>query len=156
MATVRDYVTEALALRAKHQLKVRQPLNSMTIPHSGQFVDFVDILREEINVKQVHVGGELSIDTVITPDLHREGLMREIIRHVQTARKNAKLSVDDRIELSLTTTDHELNKAISEHIDTIHSETLASKTDMTSRAHQEDVSINNAMLTISLQKQRQH
>lgn len=125
MKTVRDYVNQALSLRAKERLKIRQPLASITVPTLGEFVSFEDILVEELNVKQVIKGDELSLDFNLTPELKREGLMREVVRHVQSARKNAGLNVDDRIKLGLRATGT-LAEAIDEHKDAIAAETLAS------------------------------
>lgn len=42
----------------------------------------------------------LALDTTITPDLRKDGLAREVIRLVQTARKEADFAVTDRIVLS--------------------------------------------------------
>lgn len=129
MAEVRRYVNEALAVRAKEGVKVRQPLQSVTIPHAGKIVDFTDILTEELNVKEVFVvqDAELSLDLKISPQLHREGLMREVIRQVQNARKQAGLNVDDRIVLTLQTGSTELADAVTEHTDTILQEVLATQ-----------------------------
>jgi isoleucyl-tRNA synthetase len=54
------------------------------------------------------------IDTVITPGLKREGLMREVIRHVQKARKDAGLDVDNRIYLMFSTDDKELEELFND------------------------------------------
>ncbi len=97
----------------------------MTVPSLGEFVKFEDVLIDELNVKKVLVGDELAIDTELTPELKREGYAREVVRFVQAARKNAGLNVDDRISLSLETTDSELQEAIAEHKELIAAETLA-------------------------------
>ena len=125
MARVREYINEGLSLRAKDGLKVRQPLACVTVPEKGKTFDFTPILLEELNVKHVVYGGSVAIDTEITPELKREGLAREIIRHVQSARKKAGLSVDDRITLQLETEDIELQQAIDECATAITTETLA-------------------------------
>ncbi len=125
METVREYVNQALRLRAAAKLKIRQPLASVTVPSLGEFVKFEDVLIDELNVKKVLVGDELAIDTELTPELKREGYAREVVRFVQAARKNAGLNVDDRISLSLETTDSELQEAIAEHKELIAAETLA-------------------------------
>ena len=125
MARVREYINEGLSLRAKDGLKVRQPLACVTVPEKGKTFDFTPILLEELNVKRVLYGGSVAIDTEITPELKREGLAREIIRHVQSARKKAGLSVDDRITLQLETEDIELQQAIDECATAITTETLA-------------------------------
>ena len=141
MAQVRSLINEGLGQRAKGGVKVRQPLQLFEI-HGGdaeKLTHYEEVFREELNVKNVLFNsvtivdgdknglvGEISFE--ITPELKREGLMREVIRHVQTARKQAGLNIDDRIELSLTTDSSELQQAIDEHLDTIQSETLATKT----------------------------
>ena len=124
METVRDYVNQGLSLRAKAGLKVRQPLASVTVPKLGDHVDFEPILMDELNIKAVKVGDDVAIDETLTTELKREGLMREIIRHIQAARKAAGLNVDDRIRLYVQTHSDELAKAIDQHEETIKSETL--------------------------------
>ncbi len=152
MATVRDYVNQALSLRAAERIKIRQPLASVTVPTLGTSVNFEDILTEELNVKKVVQGEELALDFNVTPELKREGLMREIIRHVQSARKAAGLNVDDRINLSLKTGNEELRKAIEEHTKTIGEETLAQEFADVQDGHDTTVKIEDYELRICLKK----
>lgn len=150
METVRSYVNEGLSLRAKAGLKVRQPLASVTVPSLGDHVDFTPILLDELNVKSVKVGGEVAIDENLTPELKREGLMREVIRFVQAARKKAGLNVDDRIVLTLKTEDSSLTKAIDEFSDAIAAETLATIGKTTKNT--DTVKFDGVELVISLEK----
>ncbi|MFZ2544818.1 MAG: isoleucine--tRNA ligase [Candidatus Saccharimonadales bacterium] len=152
METVRDYVNQALSLRAKERVKIRQPLASVTVPTLGKFVNFEDILTEELNVKKVIQGKDLVLDFEITPELKREGLVREVIRHVQAARKEAGLNVDDRITLSLSTSDKDLTKAINEHVDTIKTETLANDITEAVYEYQTKVKVEDSEMELSLKK----
>lgn len=153
MATVREYVNAGLSQRAEAQIKVRQPLASITIPSLGDYVDFTTILTEELNVQEVKTGKKLSLDLEITPELKREGLMREVIRFVQSARKQAGLNVDDRISLVLGTDNQDLGTAITEHSQTIIAETLA--IDLAKEGNRDfttTVKIEDADLSIQLSK----
>ncbi len=153
MSQVREYVNEGLSLRAKAGLKVRQPLASVTVPDIGEFVDFEDILTEELNVKTVKTSKAVAIDEKLTPELRREGMMREVIRHVQSARKSAGLNVDDRIKLGVTTDDEELKEAMAEHAGTIEAETLATSIEDGDKLHYETtVQVDGKELIISLVK----
>ncbi len=153
METVRNFVNQGLSIRAKEHLKVRQPLASVTITSFGKFIDFKDILCEELNVKSIKLGDEFNLDLVITPKLKSEGISREVIRHIQSARKDAGLNIDDRIHLSLITDNDELKRAISDHKKVITGETLTVKlSDLSSYKYSVDVKIDNAKLTVSLQK----
>ncbi|MGH3620800.1 MAG: DUF5915 domain-containing protein, partial [Sciscionella sp.] len=51
-----------------------------------------------------HQDMTVALDTTITPDLRKAGLAREVIRLVQTARKDAGFEVTDRIVLSWAAT----------------------------------------------------
>lgn len=152
METVREYVNAGLAIRAKERQKVRQPLASVTVPSLGEFVNFEDILKDELNVKEVKLGEELALDLVITPELKREGLAREVIRHVQAARKAAGLNVDDRIELSLKTDDEELREATAEHASVIATETLAQNMGLVDDGYETVVKVEGVELAVVLRK----
>lgn len=151
MEQVRGYVNEGLSLRAKAGLKVRQPLASVTVPSLGRFVDYEAILADELNVKAVKTGDAVAIDEKLTPVLKREGLMREVIRYVQAARKKAGLNVDDHIKLLLATDDKELAKAIDEHQEAIYAETLAEGATKAG-GYTEDATVEGVKLTVSLSK----
>jgi len=151
MEQVRGYVNEGLSLRAKAGLKVRQPLASVAVPSLGKFVDYKAILTDELNVKIVKLGGGVAIDEKLTPALEREGLMREVIRYVQAARKKAGLNVDDHIKLFLATDDKELSRAIDEHQEEIYAETLA-EGGTKAGDYTEEVTVEGVKLRVSLSK----
>jgi len=152
MDEVRDFVNQGLSLRAKAGLKVRQPLASVTVPKLGSAFEWEPILLDELNVKAVKTGSEVVVDGVITPELKREGLMREVIRFVQNARKDAGLNIDDRIVLQLETPDGELQNAISEHAGTIMSETLATELTAVAQGYETSVKTEGMTLQINLKK----
>jgi isoleucyl-tRNA synthetase len=130
MANVRDYITAGLAARAKARIKVRQPLASCVVPNVPEL--FKDVIAEELNVKEVLVqdnAREVALDTTITQELRHEGLVRELIRHIQEARKQSGLEVEDRILLHLQTTDEELQGAIASYEHILTTETLSTITD---------------------------
>ena len=176
MARTRELINNGLSLRMKkdeHQesIKVRQPLQCAA--YTGvKLTDYYEqIMAEELNVKEIrwiesldeHLADYdvtegvikpeswVEISKHLTPELKREGLMREVIRHVQSARKKAGLQVDDRIMLQLTTDDEQLRQAIDEHAELIAAETLA--TFGQGEAYSTTATIEGAELQITLQRQ---
>lgn len=152
MTKVREAINYGLAQRAKERIKVRQPLSKVVVYGMTDIrQELVDIIGEELNVKQVVIvprhelkGDEkftdvvevgkttynlldikVEIDVELTKDLKAEGLMREVIRQVQNARKQADLHVDDRIKLDISTEDTEIAGAIEQFKKEISDETLA-------------------------------
>lgn len=153
MANARNYITEGLAIRAKLGIKVRQPLMTATVPELPDI--YQEIISEELNVKRVVWGKAVEIDTTITPDLKQEGIMREVIRAVQNARKQADLQVDDRIDLMLVSASDELTQAIDKHLTTILEETLTKKFVLQlDKGFEVNIKIENQDLTIKMVKSK--
>jgi isoleucyl-tRNA synthetase len=74
-------------------------------------------------------GGFVLLDLEITPELHREGVARDVIRTIQQTRRDAGLDITDRIALTLTA-DAPTLAAIKEHRDVLMAETLARTLDV--------------------------
>jgi isoleucyl-tRNA synthetase len=100
-------------------------------------------------------GTLVAVDTRLTDDLKREGMAREVVRHVQNARKEAELQMEDRIELYLATAAEEIRNAINAHRSYIMSETLAVKwatQPLGGDSYKTTVKVDGQPLTIELRK----
>jgi isoleucyl-tRNA synthetase len=104
MALVRKICELGHAERKKAGIKVRQTLKKCQISNVKFQMsnELVDLIREELNVKEVVVRmgeGELGVklDTKITPELKEEGETRELIRKIQELRKKAGCALDGKI-----------------------------------------------------------
>lgn len=169
MNALRTAVNDGLSKRASEGIKVRQPLASVKLVNTisqdtpaevAQFL--IDIAKDELNVKSVEIvtdsefeSAQPSVvyDLTITPELKREGLMREIVRHVQSARKQAGLQIDDRIILSISSDDSEISQAVGAFADVIKSETLAVELNSAAdESEKYDAKIEGKLVEISLKK----
>jgi isoleucyl-tRNA synthetase len=100
-------------------------------------------------------GAQVLVDTRVTQELAREGMAREVVRHVQNARKDAGLQMEDRIVLSLDTKAAALAQAIEAHQAYITNETLAvrlTNEPLGGEVHRVEVKIDAHPLTVELRK----
>jgi isoleucyl-tRNA synthetase len=100
-------------------------------------------------------GGYLvALNINLTPELIEEGLVREVIRYVQNARKEAGLEVSDHINLGLQT-EGEVLTAIANYQDLIQSESLADSLIigvLNDASYTEEITIDNGSAIISITK----
>jgi len=141
------------AARAKAGIKVRQPLAKAVIgvetdEDKMALEKLATEVMEEINVKQLIVrsqaGGQekspsdmtdysvandarywVAIDTELRAELVAEGASRELVRHLQNMRRNAKFDITDRIVTYYQTQDPLINQVIGAFANYIGQETLS-------------------------------
>lgn len=162
MKFVREVVNDGLAQRAAAGIKVRQPIAKVSFVgapavFANSEQEYETIILDELNAKSLSYTVsdkpyKVTLDLRLTPALKREGLMREVIRYIQNARKDAGLNVDDRIILSLITDEDELKQAIVEHKTTIESETLGTYGNTGRGSHVSEAIIEGTTLKIALAK----
>ncbi|MFH2063138.1 MAG: class I tRNA ligase family protein [bacterium] len=120
MRTVRAAASAGLEKRAAAGVPVRQALASATVTApSAAEVWMSDLLGDELNVLKVEWKRgeqlEVELDTEITPELRRLGLLREIVRNVNALRREAGLTPADTIALSWESSGDLWPETISEH-----------------------------------------
>lgn len=123
MQKVREVVTFGLQKRQKVGIPVRQPLSKMHIVSFVGVDKYLEIIKDELNVKEIYImnqsneGGEIKemegrfyfsdkdveLDTSITPELKQEGQYRELVRAIQDIRKNNGLNPGDIVTLLVDT-----------------------------------------------------
>jgi len=141
------------AARSKSGIKVRQPLGKavVIVETKGEkeaLESLVGEVMEEINVKQIVVFGEASarekfasdlpnysvasdakywvaISTELSPELVAEGVSRELVRHLQNMRRNAKFNITDHIITYYQTKEPLIKQVIDNFAAYIKQETLS-------------------------------
>ncbi len=112
MNEIREAAALILSKRNEEKIKVRQPLASAKLPKTktgfGKEKELVEILKEEVNVKEIFFNekakqGTVVLDTNITPELKEEGIMRELGRMIQSLRQKAGLAPKNTISLMVET-----------------------------------------------------
>ena len=155
MARTREIISEGLAQRmnrsdTEEQIKVRQPLGLFTYSGGKLPEEYEQMIADEVNVKKVEHGSTTKLDKTLTDELKAEGFARELIRMVQSARKKAGLSVDDRIKLYVgCNLEPEFAKMVKAEV--LATE-FASAENKQNYAYDEIVKVEGKQITISLEK----
>lgn len=158
MELVRNLASLALAKRENANIKVRQPLSGLVLKNPIED-QLADILKEEVNVREIlfdaSLKESLELNTALTEDLVREGIVRELIRLVQGMRQKIACKPSDKISLFLVAP-KKIESAVREREKLIASETSSAriefykgeKTDM-----QSESSIQGEKITLGIKKQ---
>ena len=104
MEITRKVVELGLAKRAEAGIKVRQPLQQLTINNQQLEDEYLELIKDEVNIKEVvceEGSGDISVDLdlEISEELKQEGLLRELVRTINGMRKKAGLTIGDKIEI---------------------------------------------------------
>jgi isoleucyl-tRNA synthetase len=160
MRNLREIVSLALAQRMGAGVKVRQPLQGALLNMEPLPQDLEEILKEEINVLRLDYGESLpgtdtvlkvTLNTEITPELEKAGLLRELVRAVQNARKVEGFEVADRVRITLGTEDELLKDVIEGGREVLQTELRASEI-VLGGASDKPVRVNGREVTIRLDR----
>jgi len=143
MSVVKQAVELGHNLRKENKLKVRQPLSQFIISAAKLSDEMVGIIREEMNVDEVIITEKLpsgkefvvnessslrvALDTTITDELKQRGMVRDIVRHINAMRKDAKLTIDDTISVYYDLSDQEIKGILSHYKKDFCSEVIAAQ-----------------------------
>ncbi|HYU64691.1 MAG TPA: class I tRNA ligase family protein [Candidatus Paceibacterota bacterium] len=117
MVRVQKIVTAGLAWRKEKQIKVRQPLQAVTVTGNKLESDLEILVKDEVNVKEViykQTEGDIMLDAELNTALIHEGYARELMRQIQDMRKEAGYRFDEKVYAQWHTDDTDLMQAIEQ------------------------------------------
>ncbi len=124
---MREALTAADAAQIAAQVEAGQSI-TLTVGDSEVMLEPSDILVDLVKLPGYAVaqGARTTVilDTELTPELIAEGIVRDVVRGLQDARKQAEYRIEDTIEVSYVA-DPELAAAIETYRDYVMNETLA-------------------------------
>ena len=142
-----DQLMDSFKSKGSYELSIEE--GAVQINQEDIIVDEIPLENFSVSTNQNMVAG---VSTLITPELYNEGLIRDLIRHIQNLRKDSDLSVDDRIDLVIKYEDESLAVAIKDHEKYLLNEVLGVeiKNDINSMDYSNSLKINNKEVTIGV------
>ena len=134
--------------------------DNVTVEVKGQTFE---VTPEEVEVQQKSAEGFsiaqesgylAAVDTRLSDDLLMEGLAREVVRRVQTLRKDADFNIEDKIQVRYIASER-LNKAIQQFNDYIQTETLSTSLESAvpnDGFHTEDFTFDGETLSVGVKR----
>ncbi len=128
-------------LRAQAGIRVRQPLSKLIVLGAKISDSLVDIVKDELNIKEVEFkkdlpqgnnwkpikegGIELCLNTEISLELKEQGLVREIVRQVNALRKKAGLTPKDLVDICYQTESKEIKQVLKKYKELFKKDTVS-------------------------------
>ena len=150
---------EALAALPKNLAADALGRKTIRLTDTSRGLD-LDLTPEMLTVELRPAGADLvateadlvvALDPTITEELRLEGLARELVSHIQKARKSAGLEVEDRVKLRVKTSD-KFMAALKVNQSYIEEETLSSFDDSLSAGHELTIDLEGEGVLLVLQK----
>ena len=158
MDVAREIADMGRAIRSRAGVKIRYPLGRAIVvceeDVEKKISPLMGLVKEEINVKTVEFSrdttkyceeiergnylieeGEkvkLIMDVRLTPELFAEGFSREIVRRIQSMRKELNLDIEDRINTQIAVEEEKID-SLSRWLDYIRGETRSENINFTSQ-----------------------
>jgi isoleucyl-tRNA synthetase len=161
MFLVREIVSKGLDERTKVKIPIKQPLVSATISGVGIREELFDLIKDELNVKEIKLKVDVKkdvqeisvlLDIKITKELEEEGVAREIIRKINDMRKKNDLTIEDRVQLKIETESELIKNAVEKYKKNISFSVQADKLDLTKTKEGKEIKIKEQALKIELIK----
>ncbi len=108
---VRKIISIALERRSEAGVRVRQPLSKVVLKRGPEYLieddELIEHIRSEVNVKEVvfkdGMKSDIELDLDLTPDLIKEGEIRDLVRILQSCRKKEGFTSQEKAKLSVET-----------------------------------------------------
>ncbi len=154
MEEVRKIVSLGLEARQKVKIQVRQPLRELKVKSLKLKNEFLELIKDELNVKEVvfddSISSAVELDINITEALKAEGDYREFVRGVQDMRKKIGLTPSDVISLTIST-DEEGRKLIQKFENDLKKVALVSRVEF-GENEGEELKVGELLFKVKIQK----
>lgn len=141
MDVVREICSLGLSIRTDTAINLRQPLAKAIT--NLENLDLVEIIKKELNVKTIEVqkalldqsnlvsktqgGWFVALDTELSPELKEEGMVNEITRVLQNARKTNGFKMGELVKMQYFTDNQDLQTILEKNNEVISQTVSASE-----------------------------
>ncbi len=151
-------LAQAVKDMSQEDIRTLENQGSISFDIAGQNatinLDEVEVVSEDIPGYAVANDGNLTValDLEITDDLRVEGMARELVKHIQTFRKESGFEITDRINITIESSDA-AKEIVDKFEDYISTQVLANRISFSNDiANGEEWNIGDTKLTIKIEK----
>jgi isoleucyl-tRNA synthetase len=104
MQKAREIASEVHRLRKEKGIKIRQPLNLLSLK-TKLSPEVLEVLKDEVNVLEIKTDpkqfDEILLDFEITPELKEIGIYNDFVRFIQDLRQDANLTPQEIVNIKI-------------------------------------------------------